>query len=193
MQISRPPVVASDGLKALRISRSGFAPSSDGQNAISSQIAATHVMPRTRGIGGWPNLNIDLGHRLSVSEVAPSTRSLRFMATPKMPSTKAKADAACWVDAGREISRQGGHSAGLPASAANELLDRLQRLALAAREACEDGALVSRQRFTADRDQQHAPRHPTGVSKKHAEVSGALQCLAHRNELAPTHRRGSLM
>ena len=33
--------------------------------------------------------------KLSVSDVAPSTRSFRFGATAKTPSTKAKAEAAC--------------------------------------------------------------------------------------------------
>ena len=118
-----------------------------------------------------------------MSDVTSSTRSLRFGATAKTPSMKLNAWPACstlaarignhaaltgsqhltMIDASRHISRQDGHSAGFATSAADdgpELLDRLQRLAVATCEGGEDGALVLCQLLADDGDQKDAPGGP---------------------------------
>ena len=94
------------------------------------------------------------------------------------------------VDAGRQISRQDGHSAGFPASASDDgpkLLDGLQRLALAAREAFEDDTLLFGQLLADDRDQKDAPSLPAIAGKQRSEIGGALQSLAHGDELPEPH------
>jgi hypothetical protein len=152
-----------------------LAVSSERQKAISSQRAATQVRPRiVRNEAGrtWISISVD---RLSVSDVELATRSMRSGAVSKIPLTKEKAFAACWVeaamsgmtprspgartfsvvDASRQICRQDSHSARFAAAASDdspELLDRLQRLALAAREGSEDLALIIEQRLAGDRD-----------------------------------------
>src|SRR3984957_10920514 len=196
MAINGPPVVASDGLSAFKISLSGFALSSLRQKAISSAIAATAVKPRmVRNEAGRTDISIPVV-RLRVSDVAPSTRSFRFGATAKTPSTKANALAACCTLAANKgitprspgarlslrstqaarLSRQDGHSARLAASASNdtpELLDGLLRLANAAREALEDRALVIGQLLADDGDQKDAPGDPGRASDEIGEVEGA--------------------
>jgi hypothetical protein len=94
------------------------------------------------------------------------------------------------VDAGRQISRQDCHSAGFPAAASNdgpELLYGLQRLAVAAREGFEDDTLVFGQLLADDRDQKDASSLPAMAGKQRSEISGALQSLAHGDDLPDPH------
>lgn len=77
---------------------------------------------------------------------------------------------------------------------APELVDGLQRLALAACEALEDDALVVAQRLAANRDEQHTPGGPTVAAEKVPEQVGPAQGLAHGDQLAhqPSRRGGRL-
>ena len=145
-----------------------------------------------------------------VSAVSFSSRSFRFGAVAKMPGDEVerlrslhrarrqdrKRAALAWrkrvamVDAARDIGRQDGHRAGFAASTSDdspELLNRLQRLALAPCEAVEDGSLVVGQFLADDGDQESAPSGPAIAGEQSAEIAFALQRLAHGDELAEIH------
>ena len=94
------------------------------------------------------------------------------------------------VDAGREISCQDGHGAGFPAPASNDgpkLLDRLQGLAVAVREAFEYGSLGVSQLLADDRDQKDAPSLPAIAREQRPEIAGICERLAHGDELPQSH------
>src|ERR1700722_17828407 len=94
------------------------------------------------------------------------------------------------VNAGSQINRQDCHSAGFPAAASDDgpkLLDRLQRLAVAAREGFEDDTLVFGQRLADNGDQKDAPSLPAIAGKQRSKIGGALQSLAHGDDLPDPH------
>ena len=70
---------------------------------------------------------------------------------------------------------------------APELFDGLQRLAIAACEGFEDGTLLGDELLPDNGDQKDAPGGPAIAGKQHSEIGGALQSLAHGDDLPDPH------
>ena len=86
MQANRPPVVASDGRPAFKISVSGFAELSENQKATSSAIHAQKVPDLiVRNEAGRHSMSTRVA-RLIVSDVCLSTRRFSAGTFVKMPS-----------------------------------------------------------------------------------------------------------